>query len=184
MSILPIGDQYKYNKRGPLDAKALVRTYAELLDVATWTIEDTMAAYNGMVTAVWLNKDDTTKNGLYFFHDPVATSALKVPDVTNEANWHKLCNIDELQGLTSQITLILGELNPLKDAIEALKDTATVIVALKEQLPEVGAAGKLYVVTEEATTYIWHNGVYLSVGDGVGDSTLDVQVIMGGGPTT
>ena len=90
MAILPISDQYKYSKRGPLDAKAIVRTYAELLDPDTWTVNGTMAAYNGMITAVWLNIADTSKNGVYFLNDPTVTSALKQPDVTNEANWHKL----------------------------------------------------------------------------------------------
>ena len=90
MAILLDSNQYKHTGRGPLDAKALVKTYAELLSEDTWKIDNKIVAYNGLVTAVWLNKEDTSKNGLYFLFDPAVTSALKDPDVTNSANWHKL----------------------------------------------------------------------------------------------
>ena len=110
MAILPISDQYKYSKRGPFDAKALVKTYADLLSLNTWTINGTVAAYNGMVTAVWLDKEDTSKNGIYFLHDPAVTGALKFPDVSNEANWHKLASIENLSGLVDQIASIQTDL--------------------------------------------------------------------------
>lgn len=87
-------DQLVYSGRGPLDSKSLVKTYAELISASTWTQqvdgEDVIVAYNGMIVAVWLNKTDASKNGLYVLFDPLVTSALKKPDVTNEENWHRL----------------------------------------------------------------------------------------------
>jgi hypothetical protein len=98
-----IGNQYLYTGRGPLDSKALVNSYDQLLDKSTWTEGSSIIAYNGMVTAVWLNKTDTTKNGIYFLHDTEVTSKFKTPDVTKAANWHKLCTIAELEELEKQV---------------------------------------------------------------------------------
>lgn len=181
MAILKSANQYKYSGKGPVDSKALVKTYPELLSVATWTLDEKVIAYNGMITAVWLNKDDTTKNGVYFLHDPNCTTALKTPDVTNEDNWHKLGGIDNLPGLADQIAAIKTDLEKVQSDVDELQDSATVVVESKEQLPATGLSGKIYVVTQEAMTYVWHNGDYLPVGDG-GDND-EIQIIMGGGPT-
>ena len=181
MAILKSANQYKYSGKGPVDAKALVKTYAELLEVTTWTLDEKVVAYNGMITAVWLNKDDTSKNGVYFLHDPNCTTALKAPDVTNEANWHKLGSIDNLPGLADQIATIKNDLEKVQSDVDDLQDSATVVVDLKSKLPTIGTAGKIYVVTDEAMTYVWYNNDYLPVGDG-GDND-EIQIISGGGPT-
>ena len=181
MAIVKSADQFKYSGKGPLDAKSLVKAYADLLDTATWTLDNKNIAYNGMITAVWLNKDDTSKNGVYFLHDPACTSALKTPDVTNEDNWHRLGGIDNLPGLADQIASIQTELEKLQSDVDELQDTATVVVETKLQLPSTGVSGKIYVVTEEATTYVWYNNDYLPVGDG-GDNH-EIQIIVGGSPT-
>ena len=103
-------DQLIYAGKGPLDSKSLVKTYADLTATATWNIQiddkDTCIAYNGMIVAVWLNKDDTSKNGLYFLFDPQVTSALKKPDVTNEANWHRLDNAGDISDIKSRLTAL------------------------------------------------------------------------------
>lgn len=181
MAIAKSANQYKFSGKGPLDSKALVKTYAELLDTATWTIDGKVAAYNGMITAVWLNKEDTSKNGIYFLHDINCTTALKTPDVTIEANWHKLGGIDNLPGLADQISAIQNDLEKVKSDVEELQDSATVIKEFRSQFPETGLPGKLYVAMKEATTYVWYNGDYLPVGDG-GDND-EIQIISGGGPT-
>ena len=181
MAIAKSADQFRYSGKGPIDAKALVKTYAELLDTATWTIDTKVAAYNGMITAVWLNKDDTSKNGIYFLHDANCTTALKVPDVTNPNNWHKLGGIDNLPGLADQITAIQNDLEKVKSDVDELQDSATVVKDSRDQFPETGLPGRLYVATKEAMTYVWHNGDYLPVGDG-GDND-EIQIISGGGPT-
>jgi hypothetical protein len=181
MAIAKSADQFRYTGKGPLDAKALVKTYAELLDTATWTIDGKVAAYNGMITAVWLNKDDTSKNGIYFLHDANCTSALKTPNVTVEANWHKLGGIENLPGLADQISAIQNDLEKVKSDVDELQDSATVVMEFRSQFPETGLPGKIYVAMKEATTYVWYNGDYLPVGDG-GDND-EIQIISGGGPT-
>ena len=181
MAIAPSANQYKYSGKGPLDSKALVKTYAELLDTATWTVEGKIAAYNGMITAVWLNKDDTSKNGIYFLHDVNCTTALKIPDVTNSNNWHKLGGIDNLPGLTEQLSDLQKDLEQVKSDIEELQDSSTVIKEFKIEFPEIGLPGKIYVATNEAMTYVWYNDDYLPVGDGVsGSGEIDIQIIHGG----
>lgn len=178
MAILKSANQYKYSGKGPVDSKALVKTYAELIDVATWTLDGKVVAYNGMITAVWLNKDDTSKNGVYFLHDPNCTTALKTPDVTIESNWHKLGGIDNLPGLAEQISSIKSDLEKVQSDVDELQDSATVVKEFKSQFPEVGLPGKIYVAMNEAMTFVWYNGDYLPVGDG-GDNE-EIQIINGG----
>jgi hypothetical protein len=183
MAIIKTTNQYKVASNKPIDTKALVKTYAELISKTTWQTTNDKGntvdiAYNGMLTAVWLNNVDPTKNGIYFLHDPAVTGIFGVPDVTNEANWHKLGTIDALPGLTEQITALQSELETIKSDVDELQDSATEVVDLFEKLPEIGKSGKLYVVTEDATTYVWHNGKYLLVGDGADDA--DIQIIHGG----
>ena len=116
MAIYPSADQYKYTGRGPLDSKALVKTYTELFNAESWTVDEKIIAYNGMITAVWLNKDDVSKNGVYFLYDSSVTKALQVPDFTVESNWHKLCDISSVEGINSQV----AELSLRADGIDAL----------------------------------------------------------------
>jgi hypothetical protein len=181
MAVLKSANQYKYSGKGPVDSKALVKTYAELLDPATWTLDDKIVAYNGMITAVWLNKDDTSKNGIYFLHDATCTSVLKTPDVTKETNWHKLGGIDNLPDLADQIAALKNDLDDIQSDIEDLQDAATVVEETKAAFPAEGLPGKIYVATQEATTYVWYNGQYIPVGDG--GNTDEIQIISGGGPT-
>jgi hypothetical protein len=101
---LEISNQYLYTGRGPFDAKSLVKTYADLLLEETWkSTSDKITAYNGMVVAVWLNKEDTSKNGVYYLHDSTITSTFKAPDVTKGENWHKLASFEDIAGLTELI---------------------------------------------------------------------------------
>ena len=181
MAIQSSTNQYRTKGKSPLDAKALVKTYADLLNPATWTVDGTMSAYNGMITAVWLNLTDATQNGIYFLHDPNVTSTRGTPDVANKANWHKLGGIDNLPGLADQISAIQNDLEKVKSDVDELQDSATVVMEFRSQFPETGLPGKIYVAMKEATTYVWYNGDYLPVGDG-GDND-EIQIISGGGPT-
>ena len=126
MAIVTNANQYKHAGKGPVDAKSLVKTYAELLNPETWAVKignkTSAAAYNGMIVAVWLNKDDPSKNGIYFLHDSQVTSALGNPDVTNEANWHKFGNIEDLPDFASQIVALQADLNDLKTRVDKLED--------------------------------------------------------------
>lgn len=131
MAIINISDQYKYTGRGPFDAKALVKDYATLLSKSTWTADGTadgnIIAYNGMITAVWLNKDDTTKNGVYFLFDPLVTSTVKKPDVTVESNWHKFAELSDLTALSEQLAAMNTELAGIKTRLEALEADKVII---------------------------------------------------------
>lgn len=181
MAIATTQNQYLYTGKGPLDAKSIVKTYADLVSLDTWQTHDgVFTAYNGMIVAVWLNNADTTKNGIYFLHDKSVSTARVKPDVTKEANWHKLGGINDLAGLSDQIAAIQTELEAVKDDIEELRDSATVVKENRNDFPDEGTPGKLYVATAEAKTYVWVNNDYLPVGDGTGDGTVEIQVIHGG----
>ena len=153
-------DQLLYVGKGPLDAKTLVKTYAELTNPATWTVNvdgtDTFVAYNSMIVGVWLNKEDTTKNGLYFLFDPAVTSALKKPEVAKEENWHKLADAD----LTDRLLAIDERLIALEE------DSDVITYGYRKDFPSVGEVNKMYVAADEGKTYIWFNDDYLSVGGG------------------
>jgi hypothetical protein len=126
VAIINISTQYRYTGRGPFDAKAIVKTYSELLDLSTWQVTENaktiMSAYNGMVVSVWLNKEDSSKNGLYYLYDPEVTSVLKAPDVTKPVNWHKLCNLSELTDFTAQISSINSQLTNLETRVNVVED--------------------------------------------------------------
>ena len=103
MAIFTISDQYKYKGQGPFDAKALVKTYADLITQSTWLVDNKLTAYNGMIVSVGLNKADSTKNGVYVLFDPSVTTALGKPDVTNENNWHKLAELTDFSDIVAKI---------------------------------------------------------------------------------
>ena len=146
MAILIKNDQQLYKGRGPLDSKSLVKTYAELLNINTWTKEDTLVAYNGMIVAVWLNKDDTSKNGIYFLFDPNVTTAIKKPDVANEANWHRFADISDIVDLSNKI-------NSCSEAIASEQARAEAVeAALDGKIAEALQAAKDYADENDADT--------------------------------
>jgi hypothetical protein len=127
MAVISISDQYRYTGKGPFDAKSLIKTYAALLDPSTWEVSGKVAAYNGMLTSVWLNKDDTTKNGVYILFDPAVTGATKTPDVANEANWHKLAELSDVSALAEQLAAINSELTGIKTRLATLESDKVAI---------------------------------------------------------
>ena len=138
--IIAESNQYKYAAKGPLDAKSLVKTYAELLLTETWQVEadgrKVNGAYNGLVTAVWLNKTDTSKNGIYYLHDASVTSTLGIPDVTNESNWHRVA---ELSDLTDLLAKIANNTKAITDEVVARAEAiAAIYRAGDENTPATG----------------------------------------------
>ncbi len=125
MAIVKKADQLRYIGRGPLDSKSTVKTYSELLNVSTWTATvdevDTFVAYNGMIVAVWLDKNNPDKNGLYFLFDASADTAKKKPDVTLETNWHRIAALSDLHTINSQLSDITAELSGVKTRLESLE---------------------------------------------------------------
>lgn len=130
---LEISNQYLYTGRGPFDIKSLVKTYADLLLEKTWLSADSkITAYNGMVVAVWLNKDDTSKNGIYYLHDSSITSTFKAPDVTNETNWHKLVDLDVISGLNELIKANTDKLEGIETTVVDLINTKLAEIDLSD----------------------------------------------------
>jgi hypothetical protein len=170
-------DQYKYSGKGPLDAKSLVKTYAELLSESTWTLDGKNVAYNGMITAVGLNKDDPSKNGIYFLHDATVTSAIKPPEVTNPANWHKLADLSELTALVTRLSAIETDFEARLTALE--EDSDVITYGYRLGFPTVGESNKLYVAADEGKSYVWFNDEYLPVGGAAG-SYEEPEIIYGG----
>lgn len=175
-------DQLRFTGKGPLDAKSLVKTYANLLSVDTWTVDGTLVAYNGMITAVWLDKttDDNgnTRNGIYYFFDPAVTSVVtqKNADVTNPANWHRLDTSD----LASSLSAIEASMDSLDDRLTALEDADSIVVATygyRKDFPANGEGGKLYIATDEGKSYIWFNSSYLAIS---GAESAEPDMICGG----
>jgi hypothetical protein len=140
MAVLLKNDQQLYLGRGPLDAKSLVKTYADLTNLDTWTTDNVVTAYNGMLVAVWLNKEDSSKNGLYCLYDPNVTTALipatAKPDVTKQENWVKLADIDS--GIET-IKALIGENESAIEAEELRAKEAenNIIAALETTKSEI-----------------------------------------------
>lgn len=166
MAIINTGNQYKYTGRSPVDAKMLVKTYNELFLEDTWLVSGKNCAYNGMIVAVGLNKEDASKNGIYYLHDATVTSTFTAPNVTLESNWHKLCTIDEIASFAESLSSIQTELQELSDKVDNLNGEASVeSYGYMNSLPTVGEAGKLYVVEDVAKTYAWISNQYVCVGE-------------------
>ena len=158
-------NQYRYTGKGPLDSNALVKTFADLISESTWQVvngsgKEVITAYNGMVVAVWLDKDEnknlTDKNGIYLLFDPAVVGTLGIPEVTNEANWHKLV---ETSNLTSKLSAIDERITALEEA-----ESDVITYSYRSGFPVEGEPNKLYVAADEGKTYIWLNNDYLLVG--------------------
>ena len=171
MAIQKKTDQLLYKSRGPLDAKSLVKTYADLIDIETWTYDDTLVAYNGMIVAVYLDKVSAENNGIYYLFDPAVTKITHKPDVANEANWHKLADSD---GLVSKLSAIDARLALLEE-----EESDVVTYGYRSGFPAEGEANKLYIAADEGKSYIWFNGGYLAVGGS--DSSYEEPTIIHGG---
>lgn len=128
MAIIEISNQYKYTGKGPVDSKQLVKKYSDLTNKDFWLTESgSNTAYNGMIVSVWMNNEDTEKNGIYYLFDPACTNTLKNPDVTNDLNWHKLgennLSEDDIQTLINNLIKELDTSYETSDnALKALLD--------------------------------------------------------------
>ena len=122
MAIQKKSDQLLYQSRGPLDPRSLVKTYADLLNIDTWTYDDVLVAYNGMLVAVYLDKVAASNNGIYYLFDSSVTKITHKPDVTSSANWHKLGGIESLPGLAEQISTLQDALAKIQSEVDDLQD--------------------------------------------------------------
>lgn len=170
-----ITTNYLYTGTGPFDSKSLKSTYSELLDVATWTADDSsFFAYNGMIVAVWKDSD-SANNGIYYLFDTSYTGQRgKKPDITNPANWRKISD-------TIDVSVIENTLSDHESRLKALeeKESDVVTYGYRSGFPTTGEANKLYVAADEGKSYIWFDNDYLPVSGGA-SSDSEYDIIYGG----
>jgi hypothetical protein len=172
---------YNVNDYRPLDTRMLVPTYADLMLESNWTVKGESNTYNGMIVAVGSNTADLTKNGIYYLFDAANPSADDVPDVTNEANWHKLAELSELDAFVGRLSALQDELAALDARVTALEEGSDVITyGYRKDFPLVGEAGKMYVAEDLKRTYVWANNQYVVVGAGFEEDDSGALLINGG----
>lgn len=180
MALVKDTNQYTYSGKGPLDTKSLVKTYSELIDINTWTKDDTFVAYNGMIVAVWLNKDDTSKNGVYFLFDPAITNVRTNPDVTNESNWHRLDKNTDINSEIERITAIEEDIVEVREDISDLEESQTESFERRDSFPESGIVNKIYIALDEQKSYVWDDSTgYICISGSTAEMP-QIQIICGG----
>lgn len=171
---------YEVSTKKPLDARSLVKTYDDLLNINNWVnANGNPIVYNGMIVAVWLNTTDPSKNGIYFLHDATVTSAKGTPDVTKESNWHKLADVTDI---TVKLAAIDDSFENIENRLAALENgveqEAQVTFAEYSQFPSIGESNKLYIALDEKASFIWDGDAYVRIG---GETTdIDIKLINGG----
>lgn len=179
---------YEVSIKKPLDARSLVKAYADLLNNDNWiNAEGKSIAYNGMLVAV-ANTNDTSKNGLYFLFDVKCTSSLKSPDVTSEDNWLKIGETSEISDFVERINQIDTELSDIKDRIDALENEERAhTYGYRKDFPEVGKQNHMYIAADEHRTYVFVGNKYLPIADQFdytdddnNPATPEVRIIYGG----
>ena len=169
---------YEVTVKKPLDARALVKTYDDLLLDTNWLDNGKSIAYNGMLVAV-ANTSDTSKNGLYFLFDINCTSFLKSPDVTKEEHWIKIGETSEIGDFAERISKINTKLEELDSRVTDLEERQTEVFGYRSGFPDVGVENKLYVAVDEEKSYVWVNDKYLPI-SGSTDGSIEPDVIYGG----
>ena len=183
-------EQLLYAGREPLDSRSRVTKYDNLFKDATWkksikaadgTTQEIGTAYNGMIVAVWRNTEDTTKNGIYFLHDPNVIKTTVDPDYTKEENWHKLANLSEISTIISDLSSIQASLDSLEGRVSIIEEKQTAIYDESEEFPETGVEGKIYIAAEEKKSYVWIDTLgYLCIGE----DNDEPEIICGGSADT
>jgi hypothetical protein len=172
MAVIKTSNQQLYTGKGPADYKTLVKTYADLLSEATWTVDGSIVAYNGMITAVWCDTD-AENNGVYFLLDPEVKTARGTPKVAIEANWHKLTEMSELVELAERVIALEDQLAGVEE------DRDIITYGYRSGFPTEGEVNKLYVAADEGKSYVWFSDSYLLVGSATGEYE-EPQLIYGG----
>jgi hypothetical protein len=169
---ISLSSQYYYNNNGPLDAKSLVDKFELLTSADTWKDQEgNIIAYNGMLVAVWRERNENAyKNGIYFFHDGTTKRLPPVESIQDESNWHKLTELSDIADFESRLS-----------ALENAEQESDVITyGYREGFPVEGEEGKLYIAADEKKSYVWFNGEYLAVGGSDGSNYEEPDVIYGG----
>ena len=118
---------FEVSVKKPLDARSLVKAYADLLNSDNWVnAAGKSIAYNGMLVAV-ANTSDSSKNGLYFLFDPACTTSLKSPNVTLASNWIKIGETSELGDLVTRLNTIELALTNIDTRLTSLEADKVII---------------------------------------------------------
>lgn len=141
---IKISNQYSYTGKGPFDAKSLVENYDKLIDPATWTVDGSIIAYNGMVVSVW----KAPNSGIYCLFDPNVVNSRQSPKVENKANWHKIADDSDISSIINKLGNVQNDTNLMElitDGIEAAKAYAkdyadTGDVAILQKVQEANSA--------------------------------------------
>ena len=159
---------YEVTIKKPLDARSLVKSYADLTLESNWlNSSGKSVAYNGMLVAV-ANTSDTSKNGLYFLFDINCTSSLKSPNVTLESNWIKIGETSEVGDFAERLSKIDAELTDLENRLTALEEKNPDVFTFDTYsvFPGTGIEGILYVAIDDRKSYVWIDSVgYICVGE-------------------
>ena len=132
---------YELTIRKPFDARAIVPKFEDLTTESNWLNSSSKSiAYNGMLVAV-VNTSDTTNNGVYYFFDPKFTT-LKGGTVTSSDNWHKLCDLSELNEIEGRVAALESNLGVTTD------DITDAINSLREEIE-----GKGYITADALSEY-------------------------------
>ena len=190
-----ITSNYEVAARKPFDARSLVKSYEHLLLVDSWTVNNKINAYNGMIVAV-ANTSDVSKNGLYMLFDPNNTSSLKAPDVTVSTNWIKIGETSDVSEFASRIETIEKKLKDITDDMTELDSRVTAleteervhVVGYRHKFPADGEEGHMYIANDEGCTYVFTKGKYYHIADRIltfedndnDPETDDLRIIYGG----
>lgn len=158
-----VAANYEPLKAAPFDARELVDTQADLINVLTWKHEDGgIWTYVGMRVSV-ANDEDASKNGVY---------VLVGDDFTKLANWQKLADQRDVERLHEEI----------KNIEISTEGTVSIDVDTMEDLPKIGDEDAVYYVKENLSIQRWDvkSQSYLPFGNPGGSPELDIKVIYGG----
>ena len=99
-----VSANYEPLKAAPFDARSLVKTKADLTNIATWTINNDIWIYDGMLVTVM--QDSNPKfNGVYRLVD--------AENFNFDSSWMKLANDEELDAIktdaSNKAAIVLSE---------------------------------------------------------------------------
>jgi hypothetical protein len=99
-----VSANYEPLKAAPFDARSLVKTKADLTNIATWTINNDIWIYDGMLVTV-VQDSNPKFNGVYRLVD--------AENFNFDSSWMKLANNEELDAIktdaSNKAAIVLSE---------------------------------------------------------------------------
>ena len=130
---LNLSANYEVKIRKPLDSRSIVTAYTDLTDTCIWGTGEECNAYNGMEVIV-VDIADEARSGIYRLFDQNLENELEAPNYANEANWHKIAEISDINRIEAKIdehtaeyatkvTKLEGDINAAITAVTSLQAT-------------------------------------------------------------